>query len=321
VPGVEITGVEPEAAAAGIRKGDTLLAFAGRPYRGALDFYIPLREARPGDRLNVQVRSADGAVKNSSINVQPFNLTPPGASEVIQQAAAIAMPAFCILLGFWVAAVRIRDLRAWILLAMMISFGETIGGLFRNMFGHEDFFQPIGAAYQQFAANVWAVAMMLFGIYFPERFDPDRRWPWAKWLLIVPLLFRAGEHGVSAALAGKHVALAIAIARLLPESNMVVVLHMAAIGCFFFAISRKSARATNPDARRRLSLLHGGATISMTPLFILIVVNLVRGRPPVQNDSALFTFAVFLMLRQGRCLKRWRIESPNRCMYHVSPSC
>ena len=188
VPGVEITGVEPEAAAAGIRKGDTLLAFAGRPYRGALDFYIPLREARPGDRLNVQVRSADGAVKNSSINVQPFNLTPPGASEVIQQAAAIAMPAFCILLGFWVAAVRIRDLRAWILLAMMISFGETIGGLFRNMFGHEDFFQPIGAAYQQFAANVWAVAMMLFGIYFPERFDPDRRWPWARWLLIVPLL-------------------------------------------------------------------------------------------------------------------------------------
>src|SRR2546426_883462 len=34
----------------------------------------------------------------------------------------------------------------------------------------------------------------------------------------------------------------------------------------------------------------------MTPLFILIVVNLVLGRPPVQNDSALFTFAVFLML-------------------------
>src|SRR6266446_7170652 len=61
VPGVEITGVEPEAAAAGIRKGDTLLAFAERPYRGALDFYIPLREARPGDRLNVQVRPADGS--------------------------------------------------------------------------------------------------------------------------------------------------------------------------------------------------------------------------------------------------------------------
>src|SRR5437879_7027002 len=64
----------------------------------------------------------------------------------------------------------------------------------------------------------------------------------------------------------------------------------------YFAISRKSARATNPDARRRLSLLHGGASISMTPLFILIVVNLVLGRPAIENSSALFTFAVFLML-------------------------
>ena len=146
VPGVEITGVEPEAAAAGIRKGDTLLAFAERPYRGALDFYIPLREARPGDRLNVQVRPADGSVRNSSIEVQPFRVTLP-AVEIIQEVAGIVMPAFCMLLGFWVAAVRIRDLRAWILLAMMISFGETVGGLFRSMFGHDDFFQPIGAAY------------------------------------------------------------------------------------------------------------------------------------------------------------------------------
>src|SRR6266850_1073968 len=59
----------------------------------------------------------------------------------------------------------------------------------------------------------------------------------------------------------------------------------------YFAISRKSARATNPDARRRLSLLHGGASISMTPLFILIVVNLVLGRPAIENSSALFTFS------------------------------
>src|SRR6267378_5904421 len=298
VPGVEITGVEPEAAAAGIQKGDTLLAFAERPYRGAVDFYVPLREARPGDRMNVQVRSADGAVRNSTIEMQPFSVAPPGASKVIQQVVAIAMPVFCILLGFWVAAVRIRDPRAWILLAMMISFGETVGGgLFRSMFGYDDIFQPIGAASQQFAGNVWSIAMMLFGIYFPERFGPDRRWPWAKWLLIGPLLFRASQNGISAGLAGKHVTLAITIDRFLPVgANTVTVVHMAAISCFFFAIANRSARAANPDARRRLSLLHAGATISMTPIFLLIVVNLILGRAPIPNDSAVLTFVVLLML-------------------------
>jgi hypothetical protein len=30
--------------------------------------------------------------------------------------------------------------------------------------------------------------MLLFGVYFPERLKFDRRWPWAKWILIIPLL-------------------------------------------------------------------------------------------------------------------------------------
>ena len=42
VPGTQIVRVEAEAGAAGILKGDTLLLFADRPYRGAIDFFEPL---------------------------------------------------------------------------------------------------------------------------------------------------------------------------------------------------------------------------------------------------------------------------------------
>jgi phosphoserine phosphatase RsbU/P len=46
----------------------------------------------------------------------------------------------------------------------------------------------VAIAYQSLLANLWPTAMMLFGIYFPERLALDRRWPWAKWLVIAPVL-------------------------------------------------------------------------------------------------------------------------------------
>src|SRR5205807_1722481 len=121
----------------------------------------------------------DGSTKNASIELRSLRGgTPLTVSETLQEVLAAIMPLFCVVLGFWVAAVRIHDPMAWIFLAMMISFGETIAGGFTiSRFGHDDFFQPIGAAYQQFAASIWSVSMMLFGIYFPDRIAIDRRWP------------------------------------------------------------------------------------------------------------------------------------------------
>src|SRR5262245_57897934 len=66
LPGMEVLSVQPEATAAGIDSGDTLVAFAGRPYRGGVDLHTPLRLARAGDRVSVTV-SSNGALKSSSI--------------------------------------------------------------------------------------------------------------------------------------------------------------------------------------------------------------------------------------------------------------
>jgi phosphoserine phosphatase RsbU/P len=295
LPGIEVTGVTPEAEAAGIAAGDLLVAVAGRPYRGAVDFYTPVRKARPGDRIDVTVRSS-GLIKNASIELGPYRNTSVSRAETAQQIVFNIMPVFCILLGFWVAAVRIFDARAWIFLVMMIAFAEINGGLVRSWFGHDDFFQPIGAAYQLFGANLLGGSMLFFGLYFPERFKIDRRWPWLKWLLVAPILVRAVQHAVMIVLAGKNPDAALMVDDLWhPSENRMLLLHMLAIGCFFALLWHKSFVARSRDARRRMVLLRAGASISMGPMFIVIVGNLVRFRPPLEQ-SLWFTIGVFGMV-------------------------
>ena len=295
LPKNEIIGVAPEAEAAGIAKGDVLVAFAGHPYQRAIDFYAPIRKARPGDRMDVTVRSS-GIAKNASIELRPYRNTSVSQSETAQQIVFNIMPVFCVLLGFWVAAVRIYDARAWIFLVMMIALAEINGGLVRSWFGHDDFFQPIGATYQMFGASLLGASMLFFGLYFPERFKFDRRWPWLKWLLVAPILVRAVQRALVLGLMGNNPDAALTVDDLWhPSESRMLLLHMLAISCFFALLWHKSFVARSRDARRRMFLLHAGASISMGPMFIAIVGNLVRFRPALE-PSVWFTIGVLAMV-------------------------
>src|SRR5688572_10127443 len=50
-------GLQPEAEAAGMKFGDAILAVHGRPIDGFFDYYGPLRQLQPGDRLQARVHS------------------------------------------------------------------------------------------------------------------------------------------------------------------------------------------------------------------------------------------------------------------------
>ena len=137
--------------------------------------------------------------------------------------------------------------------------------------------------------------MMLFGIYFPKRVETDRRWPWAKWLLIGPIILRSTQLAAANVLAGNHAVLAIAIERRWLFSGKMMIVNMLAISCFFAAIAHKSFSEKSRDARRRLFLLYGGTTISLTPLFFLGVANSILGRSP-QDESPAIVFIVLVLL-------------------------
>jgi hypothetical protein len=184
--------LQPEAEAAGMKYGDAVLAVNGRPVDGFIVYYGALRQARVGDRLRVQVQSPphpDPVIKDLSIELRAYssNLAAAGLSAYVASAlSAVALPAVCIALGFWVAAARIGDRSAWLLLVVLLSLAAFIGGGSgpQGTFGRENILQPLFAGFHAFLSLIAAPALMLFGITFPEQLAFDRRFPWLKWIVV-----------------------------------------------------------------------------------------------------------------------------------------
>ena len=176
--------LQPEATAAGVRDGDIVAGVEGRPLKGITDYYSAVRRARRGDRLNLQLGagSASAAVKTVSIELQPLQLL--AASRVLAflftALFVVVMPLFCLALGFWVAAVRVGDRAAWLLLVLMLSISVLVNQSARTMFGRSDPLQPLLTAYVVFFSNIAPVALVLFAIAFPDRLAFDRRHPWVS---------------------------------------------------------------------------------------------------------------------------------------------
>ena len=192
LPHYTILTVREEAVEAGLKAGDTIVRVGGQPlhYIGT-DLWVPLRAARAGDRLAVEAMRGNGlpSTIRASVVLPPLNL---GASSAGYTAlfvfCGVLLPIVCTALGFWVAVVRVRDGRAWLLLLLMLGIPAFAGGNMRFLFGRTDFFQPIAAAYQALLANFWPTILLLFAIYFPERLRLDRRLAWLKWLAIAPVV-------------------------------------------------------------------------------------------------------------------------------------
>src|SRR5262249_11783798 len=149
--------------------------------------------ARTGDPLRVQVQSpgpGNNPVRSLSINLRPYRSDSEPAvtfpEYVTFALRVVVLPVLCIALGFWVAAVRISDRSAWLLLVLMLSFPSYVsaGGIGpEGWVGRGGILQPILAGFGAFRSQILPAALMLFGIAFPERLALDRRFPWLKWIV------------------------------------------------------------------------------------------------------------------------------------------
>lgn len=139
--------------------------------------------------------------------------------------------------------------------------------------------------------DIW---ILLFGIYFPERLSLDRRWPWLKWLLIAPISIAALGNALSVAGQADNFRLFASLRALLqPLDRVTLLLQMAAVSGFFFALGTKIGEASSADARRRLQLLINGTGVALAPLFVLAIYGLVRGFGNIREE---FLIACFLPL-------------------------
>jgi len=291
--------LEPEATAAGMKPGDTVLAVDGRAVDGFIVYYGALRRARVGDRLRVQVRSpGDGAVRDLPIALQPYGSNPNarGLSAYVDFAVRlVALPVVCVALGFWVTAVRIGDRSAWLLLVVLLSLAAFIGGSsVQDLYGSDNVLQPLFVGFHVFFANIAAPALMLFAIGFPHRLALDRRFPWLKWIIAGHLALVAGLEAINVALWVDHLPWSRPVQRVVElltgrEGDFGAAVLLAALVVCVGSLAWKTFASPNRDARRRLLLLDFGAMTSVAALVAILIAVRLEVRLPGWSGLLLMT--------------------------------
>jgi sigma-B regulation protein RsbU (phosphoserine phosphatase) len=280
----------PEAEAAGLKFADSVLAVNERPVDGFVVYYRLLRQLKPGDRLRVRVQTPGAPtnpVREVSIKLQPYRSSRESAASVTDYAGLVlrvALSLICIALGFWVAAARIADPSAWLLLVALLSF---VGGTETEAtFGRGDALQPFFAGFSALRGSLLMPALMLFGIAFPERLPLDRRFPWVKWIIAGYLIAVGVLVSIGVGLWLHHVEWARRWTspplQLLTgvEGDFGGFVNAVALVVCVGALGWKAFAAPSRDARRRLMLLFMGATPGVAALLISLVAQRMEYVPP-----------------------------------------
>ena len=309
-----INSLEHEAVAAGLKEGDRLLEVRGDPYRGRRQIVTLTGGSKDfvhaGSPLSVVVRRVDGSEYRAQIHTvagkasqKTFNFE--WGLNLLQ----LLPPIICLLIGYWVVAARIRDPNAWLLL-VLFAFPCA---LFSPPHWWPDPWAFLLRGWFDALQVSVAPALFLFGIYFPERWRADRRFPWAKWLVLAPLLvgfalyaiviyienFAAVEHGDLSA------RLAPWIGRIINPLNLICVLIYVA------ALIDKLRSATTADARRRMQVLTFGSVFGIGSLLLVFVLLPHFGIAPSKHVwialpgfllffAAPFSFAYVVVVQRAR---------------------
>jgi phosphoserine phosphatase RsbU/P len=295
-----IKSLRPEGEEGGLRVGDRVLAVGERALKGTSVLDQLAAKAQPGEALSVTVvRAGEGGKeeeKRLTVRWAAAQTSRPNLSEWLPYTIAfIIMPVFCLLLGFWVALMRPRDPLAWVLLGLMLSFAQlrSVG------MGHwPTWMRDAMIVYHMASVSAWPLWMLLFGVYFPERLKLDRRWPWAKWILIIPLLVILVLNIILEVGAQENMASIAPLARVvLRYQGILFTLIILGISSFFFSLGLKAYDPqTSPDARRRLRLMLAGTAISLTPMLVVIIIGRVQGARLGQGIPAWATVSALLLL-------------------------
>ncbi|HUI54199.1 MAG TPA: SpoIIE family protein phosphatase [Bryobacteraceae bacterium] len=295
-PWPAIVWVSAEAEAAGLRKGDRVVVIDGRTPAGLKDVREPMRRKKPGEYLAVSVERA-GQVSGHQVKLAPVGFAGTMVAWLYAIGIWTVLPWFCLALGFWVAAVRIRDPRAWMVLGILAGMSQI---------GRPGILDPYGwgwlgvlaKVFHEETVFVWGLCMLLFGLYFPQRWRFDRYLPWFKWVLIVPTVgllvwdaIRNIGYGVALGETDRL------IGSLVVPGWAVIVELMLVMSFFFIGLQNKlREQSQHADDRRRIRVLYFGCTVAMTPMFLLYLFDAVLyRRQPGDADGVLLAIALACM--------------------------
>jgi sigma-B regulation protein RsbU (phosphoserine phosphatase) len=314
--------------AAGLKPDDVLLEVNGRKVKGAAVVGEVLRHAKDGDVMTVKVarfnpEGAPGQASQATIRKKDaeafgrkrheertvsFRLTTEDRGRWLdhlsQATLLIFLPFVSMLIGFWVAGLRSQDPLGWLVLALMlcfVAFGDP------NVMTWPRYLRDLGVLFRTGSNSLFAIWLLLFGIYFPEPFpasSPRTKWLKLKWALIVPLSGFALVHMIFSMGYLENLASIRSLVHLPQALNITeVCLTYMAQGLGVTLIASKYRAAVSADAKRRLRLLAAGAAVTMSPFFVVQAYAIIRGVNPELEfpkvvwfgaDVLFFTFPIVL---------------------------
>ncbi len=270
-PNFVVQFVRPNAHAAGLRDGDFLVAINGIPVTSRSVYADILSASHSGDLMNVTYRrKGDAAERHAHVLLGSLESN----LDLMLVLLYAVMPAFCLALGFWVVAVRIQDVRAWLLLGLMLS----IGTLFNSFpYFWRAPFRTFGTIYLLLQQRAWFVWLFLLGIYFPEPFPKTIRWKCWKWLgwIVLPLWAVLSVAVISGFVIELYsLTAAMPFLRFLERTkDLGQTLELLIVAAFLACIAVKYRIASSADAKRRLRVLYAGAAVSLLPLTVMFIIE------------------------------------------------
>jgi sigma-B regulation protein RsbU (phosphoserine phosphatase) len=310
-PAGAVAFLSPSAHQAGMTYDDVVVAMNGRPLTGKAVYGEEMKKTVPGANLDVTVRRPQPAHANSAEAAKQWRtgariettlhvLRPltdaQSSTNFLQTMIVTIMPMLVVLLGVWVALVRPRDPRAWLVFAATSVYGILFypGAEFWPP-GLRELGEGLRAGYTA-SLPVW---LLLFGIYFPEPFPLNSRWAavirW-KWVVILPLAFLCLWLGASAAV--NMVSYDFATRHLLLPGfiyNAGELLGYVAICAAFLLLAAKYFLAASRDAKRRLRILFLGLLVGLGPYFFIELLGRI-GHYSFEQEHQSTAWIVYMML-------------------------
>lgn len=268
-----IDTVAPEAYKGGLASGMKITGLNGAPYTGDAQFDEILYTAQPGDTVDIEFTRPDGRVGTATITLARHEPPHPGIANwvaLLRDGIVVALlPLACLLIGYWVVLTKPTDPNAWLLL-ILLTFPSVL-------WVNQGIATGAGLLLRGFWYNTLQLlaspALLLFGIYFPERSRIDRKAPWIKWVMLPPYvafaailypylykLFFAGPTGMRWYTVITH------------AGRVLNVLNLACVALYLIFTLDKLRSASTKDARRRLRVLTMGTGIGVGALLLVFVL-------------------------------------------------
>jgi sigma-B regulation protein RsbU (phosphoserine phosphatase) len=286
----------PESRRAGMDAVDQVVSVNGVPFTGMAGLIRQTYLARPGQIASVVYHNRGGGMHTAKVGLMPRRRGPPIFTDwLINIVLVLLFPGFCLSLGFWVVLARPLDRNAWFLLGIM-----NVAPVFIAHTGYfPGFLTPFTYFWQVFAEQWMFISLILFSIYFPVRSRVDARYPWIKWLIIIPQILLvplnvALEYGVL-----YHIRF------IQPYLSWVDPLELAgnvlaaiSLSIFIASIIAKLFYVPAPDARRRLAVMAAGSLLGLTPVLVILVRSTLTDKPftDLAPPWALLTVTVLFTL-------------------------